>query len=675
MDSNLKAGLKMKHSVQLTALCAALALAGCGGGGGFYGSATSATTSTGTTGTTAAAAVNVSALSLYDTSGNLTHVITVAGVVAKVKVTDASGKGISGALVTFTGGGVTFGTTNSTVLTNANGEASISVKPTSASDTGSYQITAAATYGTGSATTAAYNVTLQAASIAFANMAAGSTSLDSGASTNITLKTQDATTKSNQNNVTVNFSASCGTFSTPSVVSSNQGDVTTTYKAIDANGKLCAGTQTITATGSDPSITQSVQVTIAAVSANAIVYSSANAVNLVTKNSGSAASGQIQFTVYSNGTAVANQDVTLELTKGPADLSFVTLGNRAIQTVKSDSSGVVTVNLYPGSIPGPVEVKASLATNASVSVLSKNVAVATGRAYQNGVSLSMSKNALRTDIDGDKATVTARLADRNGNSVPDGTVVSFITEGGVITPNCATTAGVCTVTLTTQNPRPTDSRVSVLAYVEGDKAYTDVDGDNMYTVGVDTLLHNIGDAFRDDNENNVYDVSLGEFRYSRGASGATCASSTPDQPNIDGTCDNNLAAVLRQQVLFAFASDTPTFVGVSGIDSSMTTISSDTFSFKIFGNTQLTVPMPSGTTVSVTTKDNTNNNLSCTADVLNGASTTAAVIPLLTPSTFSQSTSTSVLYKIALHDCAGGDYIQINTAVPSGASTTTTIIR
>lgn len=601
--------LSMKNGLKATLLASMIALAACGGGGdGYYGGGSSGNSGTGgNTGTddTTTEAVNISNLELYDVNNTLTRTVTVAGATAKVKVTDAAGVGISGALVIFSGEGVTFGTSNGAVLTNADGEASISVKPADSNATGSYQLSATADYDGKTATTSPYNFSLQAANIVLSNMTAATNSLESGASTNITLKTQDAITNSNQNNVPVTFATSCGTFDNATVVSSNQGDVTTTYKAIDANGKLCEGTQTITATGTDASITKSLQVTIAAISANALVYTTANPVSMATKNSGSSSSGQIEFTVYANGTPAANQDVSISLVRGPSDLTFVTEGNRQVKILKSDSSGKVSVNLYPGALPGPVEIKATLVSNSNVFVLSKNVVVATGRAYQNGISISVSKNSLSADIDGDTATVTARMVDRVGNPVPDGTVISFVAEGGSIIPNCATTAGVCSVTLSTQSPRPIDDRVSVVAYVEGDKAYLDVNGDNIFTKGTDTLLNNIGDLFRDDNENNIYDPVLGEYVYRRGSNEDTCGRSSIGQPNISGTCDGNLDGVLRQQLLFAFASDTPTFFGLSGIDESMSTIMNDSFIFQIFGNTLKKVPMPSGTRVGVTVKDNT----------------------------------------------------------------------
>lgn len=90
------------------------------------------------------------------------------------------------------------------------------------------------------------------------------------------------------------------------------------------------GEQTITATGSNTSGTQSVKVNIASITANSLIYTTAESVNMATKNSGSASSGQIEFTVFSNGVP-ANQDVDISLERGPIDLSFITQGNRKLK--------------------------------------------------------------------------------------------------------------------------------------------------------------------------------------------------------------------------------------------------------------------------------------------------------------------------------------------------------
>lgn len=659
-----------KLTGKLSAIAISILLASCGGGGGGYYDKNDNGTGNGNGGTTVEA-VNITNIALYDINNAVTNSITAAGVTAKVKVTDKTGKGISGAVVTFSGEGVVFGTTNAAVLTNADGEASISIKPQDLNTTGAYQISATANYNGTSATTSPYNFSLQAANIVLVGMVAATTDLESGASTNITLKTQDANTKVNQNNVTVNFSASCGTFEPAIVASSNQGDVTTSYKAIGTDGKLCEGKHTIRASGSN--IPESkVEVNIAATEANSLVYTTTNAVNLGIKNSGSAASGQIEFTLYANGTPAANKDVNIELVRAPEDLSFISLGNRAIKTVKSDPNGKVVVTLYPGNKPGPVEIKATLVSNNTVSALSKNIAVSTGRVTQNGLSLSVSKNSLQNAIDGDAATITARMVDRTGNPVPDGTVISFVSEGGKVEPNCSSVKGECSVILSTQNPRPLnnniavlDNRVTVLAYVEGDKSFTDIDGDNLYTKGVDKLISNIGSFFRDDNENNQYDndYGIGEFLYNRVVAGnkAICAPSTIKQPNIADTCDENLDTVIRQQLLFAFAENTATYTNVN--------ISGGLLSFRLYGNSMQSVPMPTGTSVSVTAEDNTkDNNLSCSAELLQGSSPVANVFDLMTPTTFKN--STQILYGYRLKECAVGDTFKVSVAAPDGKVST-----
>ncbi|WP_335953841.1 hypothetical protein [Acinetobacter higginsii] len=654
---------KKQLTLKLSAIAVSVLLASCGGGGGgYYGS--NDNSSSGGNGQTPVTAVNITNITLYDTNNTVTNSITAAGATAKVKVTDASGKGISGAIVTFTGEGVSFGTTNGAVLTNADGEASISIKPQDLNATGAYQLSATTSFNGTTTATKPYNFVLQAANIVLVGMAAAATQLESGASTNITLKTQDSSTKANQNNVTVSFSTTCGTFEPASVVSSNQGDVTTSYKAIGADGKLCEGQQTIRASGSN--IPESkVDVNIAAIEANSLKYTTSNPVNLGIRSSGTAASGQIEFTLYANGTPAANKDVNIELVRAPEDLSFISLGNQNPKTVKSDPNGKVVVTLYPGDKPGPVEIKATLASNIAVSALSKNVSVSTGRTTQDGFSLSVSKNALQNKVDGDNATINVMLRDRTGNPVPNGTVVSFISEGGVVTPNCSTSDGRCSVTLSVQDPRPLDNRVTVLAYVEGDKSFTDLDGDNLYTKGVDKLLSNIGSFFRDDNENNQYDnnYGIGEFLYNRKIVGnkAACASSTINQPNIADTCDDNLDAILRQQLVFAFSENTATFTNIDA--------SNGLLSFGLYGNSMQGVPMPTGSTVSVTPEDNTkDNNLSCTVELVQGSSPVANVFNLLTPTTFKN--STQAFYGYRLKECALGDTFKVSATAPDGKVST-----
>ncbi|WP_411684562.1 Ig-like domain-containing protein [Acinetobacter indicus] len=636
-------------SLKLSAVALAILLVGCGGGGskGYYKEGSNSNVEGGSNGGGELADVQslkITNFSLQDSNGSETQTISALGAIAVLKVTDGSGTPVSGAIVTFSGENMTFSTTNSSVFTNADGEASIGILPTNSNVTGAYVISATATSEDLSATLAK-NVSFVKADVVIDKLVAAPADLVSGGSTLLTLVTKDAT-GNYQNNQEVKFSASCGSFSNSSVVSLSEGNVSNTYYAYDDAGKLCSGSQDITVTpNTSPANAKVISVNIEAAIATSIVYTS-QAIRIPILGSGSSSSGQVEFTVYSNGTALPNQDVTLSLNKAPSGSSFVSLGNTADRVVKTDSNGKVIVNLYPGDIPGPVEIKATLPNG--FSALSKNITITTGRATQNSFSLSVSKNSLENDKDGDVATIVARLADRNGNDVPNGTVVNFVTEGGKVGGACSTTNGQCSVELSTQNPRPADGRVSVLAYVEGDKSYIDTNGDNIYTPGEDTLVNNIGSFFRDDNENNSYDSTIGEFKYTRQLTGLSlaCGTSSISEPNLaDEKCDDQLSAILRQQIILYFADSTGTIRDLRASNSSL--------SFSLFGNSALTTPMPSGTRIEVTPEDSTDNGKSCNAELATGSNPIANVI-------------NTTYYEYRLKDCTVGDNFKITTTAPNG---------
>ncbi len=662
--------------VKLSALTLALILAGCGGGGsdGYYNNGGSSSGNTGGSGngieTPAISKLNISNVEIIDPNNKTTTIVTSSGATAQLVVTDDNNLPLSGALVTFSGEGISFNTSNASILTDMNGVAAIAIKPVDDQITGAYKISAAVEVGENTAQSATTNFTIGQLQAKFDNVNLEQSTIDAGASVKLTARTLDKETGEPLNNVKVSFEAECGIFNTNETYS-NQGVVETIYTAISSAGQLCTGSQQLKLSLNNGAVTATQNVKINEIKANSIVYT-AGELKLGILSSGSSSSGKVEFTVYSNNVPARNQVVNVELVNAPDDFSFVYLNNKGTQPITSDDQGRVIVDVFPGSIPGPVEIKATLKDDVQVTALSKGVSVATGRVTQNGFSLSVSKNALQWNVDGDKATITARLRDRVGNKVPDGTVVSFNTEGGSITPNCSTVNGECSVELQTQDPRPADNRVTVLAYVEGDKTYIDKNSDNLYTVGIDELSSNTGDFFRDDNENNIFENALGEFLYKRELFGiqAVCAPSTISQPNIPfkldttgqptsiSTCNNELSTVIRKQLIFAFSNDTPTVY-----DAKITNRAA--FSFSLFGNNARSVPMPTGTTVVVNVEDNTKDNeLSCSAELWNGSATVPGVFNLLTPSTFMNSTQTYYSYR--LKECDAGDSLILSVTAPNG---------
>ncbi len=559
------------------------------------------------------AELKISDIKLTDAvSGEVTSSVTTDGAKATVIVTDKAGKPVENAMVTFSAtGGVTFNSKNGAVLTNVKGEANIFLSPDDANDTSSYELSAEAKYKGSTATADEVYYSLQAVNIVLDELEVAENNLESGASTLVTLVTKNESTKKYKNNIKVGFSATCGSFTVADVTSSSQGNVKNTYKSINSNGELCQGEQAITVTSAG-GVSKTTKVNIKKVEPNSIAYTS-DEVKLGAKNSGASSSGKIEFTVFANGRPAANQEVKLELINSPPDFRFVSPDNKEKEsTLKSDASGKVSVLLYPGNIPGPVEVKASLVNNPKVYALSRKVAVAVGLPIQDGITLEFGKNVL-LDNKVDSTSLTAYLTDRQGNKLPRGTTVSFVSEGGTVTPNCSTDdEGKCKVTVRSQNPRPFNGRVSLLAYVEGEKTYVDMDGNNTFTQG-DKFKSNIGEFFRDDNESLKYEEDNNEFVYRRPMQGSKkdCGKSTLIQPNIPGTCDDQLNTVLRQQAIIGFAHDKPILRRVK--------IGGGFLTFEMYGHEDETVSMPSGTSIKFGAEDNTpGNNGVCTPKLRDG---------------------------------------------------------
>ncbi|WP_227429256.1 Ig-like domain-containing protein [Psychrobacter sp. I-STPA6b] len=564
---------------QLTSLSCALALAGCGGGGGTVdsidprpdlgvgGSTGGSGSGTGTGGGETESEVKIKKSALVDVDGNAINSIGLEGAYYQVEVVDKANKPIANAKVSFSidaQGVVLTQSTSGSVLTDTNGMAQIFLKPQNAEVSGAYTISALADFGN---QTANSNKTfsVQATNVVLSKLTIENKQLPSGGQTPVSLQVTDTNGKA-LSGVLVNLNSSCGDI-VAQVSSDTDGMVRAVYKAINADNSLCGGNVRLSASTGNK--TQSETIEVASPEATSIIYT-ANDLTMGIQNSGSSSTGQIEFTVYSNSSPLANQKVELSLEKAPLGLTFGPEKKRESYIATTDENGKVQVNLYPGSTPGPVEVKATLVSDENVNALSKNITVASSRVTQTGLSISWEKNVLDWSADGNTAVIQARMSDRNGNKVPDGTVINFTAEGGKITSDCSTVDGVCQVTFSTQNSRPGDGRVSVLAVAEGEKDYIDTNGNNAWDKD-DIFVYNIGDTYRDDNENHKYDQ--GEFTYPSKGGNQACENNLDQYinlkfptlpaikrtqykaryvaefvyPNRPDTCNDGLDAVVRYQ--------------------------------------------------------------------------------------------------------------------------------
>lgn len=192
----------------------------------------------------------------------------------------------------------------------------------------------------------------------------------------------------------------------------------------------------------------------------------------------------------------------------------------------TNSEGQVSTRVTAGTVPTSVRVTATIDgdNGETISTQSDLLTVNTGLPDQNSFSLSSSNlNPEADNIDGQQVTVTAFLADTFNNPVPDGTAVSFTTEGGQIQPSCTTSGGSCSVTWTSAEPRVIDHRITILATAIGHETLVDSNGNNVYddadggalSLGVDSGFDiatppssgfvDISEAWRDDNENRNFD--------------------------------------------------------------------------------------------------------------------------------------------------------------------------
>lgn len=179
-------------------------------------------------------------------------------------------------------------------------------------------------------------------------------------------------------------------------------------------------------------------------------------------------------------------------------------------TTKSSTDGLVTTNISAGSFPTPVEIKATVVnptTGKELFAFSNGLSVSSGQPSQDFFSISADKlNIDGCEQDGSSTLITARLGDQFGNPVPDGTVVNFVAEGGVISGTfglgaCQTQEGKCSATLTSQAYRP--------------KPYVPLAGENPTRLPmssdmcrVTVLAYAIGqESFRDLNSNGVFDAN------------------------------------------------------------------------------------------------------------------------------------------------------------------------
>ncbi|SUI72670.1 hypothetical protein [Shewanella morhuae] len=327
--------------------------------------------------------------------------------------------------------------------------------------------------------------------------------VSAGGTSSVSVSIQDDAGNLFADPVEVQFTSVCALkanaeaeLSTP-VVAVN-GIATSTYLA-----KGCVGDDTIniSANVGGKSLTAKATVNVLPASVGSIFFLEALPEVIRLKGTGGAEASTVKFKVMDkNGIPVSNQRVNFTLN---TDVGNITLDPEFATT---NGQGIVQTVVNSGSISTSVRVTAVVAgSTPAISSQSNQLVISTGLPDQDSFSLSASNLSPEGwDYDGIEVDVTARLADAFNNPVPDGTAVSFTTEGGVIAPSCLTVNGACSVKWTSQNPRPSGDTLAV----QGKEPSLDAELGQPYGGRVTILATAIGEeSFPDTNTNGRFDAS------------------------------------------------------------------------------------------------------------------------------------------------------------------------
>lgn len=394
----------------------------------------------------------------------------------------------------------------------------------------------------------------------------------------------------------------------PATASTTSGSARTTYTA-----RGCDGADTVSASAIIDQTTYRATTSIETESAapGALSFQSVSNTLLGIRGAGSSLPEQseVVFQVTDdNGNPTPNQPVNFSLS---SDTGGISLGAQSNQT---DTNGVARTTITSGTVATTVRVKATVTTTDGRNLTSQSsrLAITTG-VPDNG---SMTLGAETLNIEGLRfadttTTLSAFLADRFNNPAPDGTSVTFTSEGGTVEGSCETEGGSCSVSLTSTNPKPADGRVTVLATATGEEDFVDTNGNGRFDCDSADTFTDLGEAFADENENGRYDsgeffidlngdnsYSSGDGRYNGIFRGEGC-------PTIEASSIN-----VRDSVVIVFSgssqtinispanialSDTPVTVLVSVVDQNgqrppaQTTIAATTSRGEIDGPTSYTV--------------------------------------------------------------------------------------
>ena len=506
----------MKFCKWFVALWVTLALVACGGGGGSAGTqAVGSGSGTGAGGTAGAAMT----LSLVDASGQQVAEPLLSQTEArylKITLKDAKGAAVAYTRVTVSLDSDLAKLTpvSGSALTGIDGVTSFAIAPASITASGAVTATVKANVA-GAEVSQSLDLQISAGNVLLYGLTVSPPSVQLGQSVGVSVDVKLNGAQAPSNSVTVVFDSNCGTVAPASA-------------QVDSSGKAAAviqttgsGSCTVSATAAGVVTPVTTGYLVGAVPVTGVQFVSASPDVIYQQDSPGANSSIVKFKVIdSNGSPVAGRTVNAALVNGTGGAKFCDGAATGHLAVSAAVSGEVAFAVCAGTHPETLQVRASLDLDGNgtpdLYTDSNILRVQTGLPTQRFFDISADRlnfyvgGQFTSQFSGDGTNITVHLADRQGNPVPNGTPVAFVTEGGQINSSnvssCIVNNGGCTVKLIGQAYRPLGAsvgdprpgRVNVLAMADGEESFIDANNNNRYDPG--ELFEDLGMPFMDKNE-------------------------------------------------------------------------------------------------------------------------------------------------------------------------------
>jgi hypothetical protein len=399
------------------------------------------------------------AVTLLNASGQPSNSVSSASpLTARAMLTDKNGLPIGNALVNFATDNTlaVFSPSVGTTLSDANGIANITLRPASLAASGAGRLTASTTVG-GVTLVGEANYMVGATALSLSNLRLDPASIAAYGSTVVSIDVLAGGVKYTDQQMNVTFSSACvaagkATFAT--TVATSSGTATAVFR-----DQGCANNDVISASVAGVTQPKTATLTIATPAASSIQFISATPVDnsIVIKGQGGinrTETATLKFKVFD----IFNNPLPGKTVSFTTTSTLVTINKASDST---DQNGEVITTVNSGTTPTTFRVRASL-DGGTVSTLSDSIVVTTGQPVARAMSISVAKPNIEgwsydSGTSVPATTVTVLLADTNGNPVADGTPITFQTNMGAVGSSskgaCNTVNGGCTVDFRTQDPR------------------------------------------------------------------------------------------------------------------------------------------------------------------------------------------------------------------------------